>query len=116
MTRFFGKVGFAEEAVETAPGVFENKIVEFPYFGNVERNARRLQEDREKLNNDITVSNSISIVADEYANLHFHKIRYVEWAGAKWKVDDVSVQRPRLLLRLGEVYTDGNPSTTPNTP
>jgi hypothetical protein len=51
-----------------------------------------------------SVSNSISIVADAYANEHFLAIRYVEWVGELWTVQDVEIQTPRLLLRLGEVY------------
>jgi hypothetical protein len=43
-------------------------------------------------------------VADAYANEHYFAIRYVEWAGVRWTVRDVEVQRPRLLLRLGEVW------------
>jgi hypothetical protein len=31
-------------------------------------------------------------------------MRYVEWAGVRWDVTDVEVQRPRLILRLGGVY------------
>lgn len=58
----------------------------------------------EGLNSDITVTNSISIVADEFAIKHFFKIKYVEWAGEFWTVDNVEVQAPRLILSLGSVY------------
>ena len=102
MAKFSGKIGYGV-AVETAPGVWEDTIVERSYFGDVVKNTRKLQEG-EGLNNDLTVGNSISIVADAYANEHFFAIRYVEWSGALWTVSDVEVQRPRLLLRLGRVY------------
>jgi hypothetical protein len=69
----------------------------------VVRNTRKL-EPGEGLNNDISVGNSISIVADAYANEHFFAIRYIQWAGVLWTVSDVEVQSPRLLLRLGGVY------------
>ena len=87
-------------------------IVEKQYFGDVVRNTRRLQ-DGEYLNNDLTVSNSISIVADAYANNHFFAARYVTWQGARWTVSDVEVQPPRLILRLGEVYNGPTPVPTP---
>lgn len=103
MARFFGEVGYVQESVETAPGVYENQIIEKSYYGDVIRNTRKLQ-DGQKVNDDISVQNSISIVADEYAGEHFFAIRYVRWAGALWRVTDVEVQHPRLLLRLGEVY------------
>ena len=103
MARFRGVVGYVEEAVETSPGVFENVMVEKTYTGEITRNTRKLQ-DGGKVNDDISVQNSISVVADAYAVEHFFAIRYVLWAGTRWKVSDVEVQRPRLLLRLGEVY------------
>lgn len=102
MARFFGRIGYGD-TVETSPGVWVDQIVEYSYYGDVLRNARSLQQG-EHLNDKLSVQNSISIVADEYANEHFFNIRYVEWAGTLWTVSTVEVQRPRLLLRLGEVY------------
>lgn len=64
----------------------------------------------ETLNDDISVSNQISIVADEYADKFFHAIRYVEWSGALWTVSLVTVQRPRLVFELGEVYNGPLPA------
>lgn len=102
MARFSGVVGYGETG-ESAPGVWKDVITERTYFGEIVRNTRRLQEG-ENLNNDLSVGNSISVVADAYANQHFHAIRFVEWAGALWTVIEVEVQSPRLLLRLGGVY------------
>lgn len=107
MARFFGRIGYGE-SVETAPGVWIDAIVERDYFGDVIRNARTLREG-ENLNADLSVQNSISIVADAYANDHFFAIRYVEWAGTLWTVSSVEVQSPRLILRLGEVYNGPTP-------
>jgi hypothetical protein len=92
--------------------VWSDVITEVEYYGDVIRNTRRLQEG-EYLNNDLSVSNSISIVADAYANEHFFAIRYIKWAGALWTVSDVDAsQSPRLLLRLGGVY-NGPTAATP---
>jgi hypothetical protein len=112
MAKFAGKVGYGE-SVEKPPlsGKYVDEITEFPYFGDVIRNSRRL-EDGEDLNRDISVSgNSISIVADEYASKHFFAIRYVEWAGSLWTVTSVEVRRPRLILNLGSVYNGPTPET-----
>ena len=111
MTRFFGRIGYGE-SIETAPGVFQDNIIEYSYYGDVVRNARNLRQG-ENLNPDLSVQNSISVVADAYANEHFFAIRYVEWAGVLWTVDSVEVQSPRLLLRLGEVYNGPTPAATP---
>lgn len=108
MARFFGRVGYGE-MVESEPGVWKDQITEYSYYGDIVRNMRQLREG-ENLNNDLSVQNSISIVADQYANDHFFAIRYVEWAGTLWKVSSVDVQSPRLVLSLGEVYNGPTPS------
>ncbi len=103
MAKYYGRVGFADGTVETAPGVWKERIVEREYYGDVIRNTRRLRE-TEFLNDSITIGNSISIVSDPYALQNFHAIRYIEWMGTNWKVSSVEVQYPRLVLGLGEVY------------
>lgn len=107
MAKFYGKIGYGQD-VDKGNGVWSTQITEKSYFGDVVRNARRL-EDGQKVNSDISLSNSVSIVADEYANTHFFAIRYVEWAGALWLVTDVEVQSPRLILRLGGAYNGPTP-------
>jgi hypothetical protein len=102
MAKWFGTIGYAA-LVETSPGVWEEQIEERAYYGDVIRNSRRLQS-TEHLNDDINVSNEISIIADPYAINNFHSMRYVEFMGAKWKVSNVDVQYPRLKLTLGGLY------------
>ena len=104
MAKFYGKIGFAEMA-ETAPGVWVENITEREYYGDVNRNIRRLQTGM-GLNDDISVSNEISIVSDPYANENFHSMRYVRYMGAKWKISSVDVQYPRLILTLGGEYNE----------
>lgn len=111
MARFYGRVGYGETQ-EVKPGIHEDVIVEHMYYGDIVRNSRQLSEG-EHLNKDLSVSNEIRIVADAYALDHYFAIRYVEWAGVLWTVNTVEVQRPRLLLRLGEVYNGQVPSETP---
>ena len=89
--------------METVPGVWTEKITEREYFGDVIRNSRRLQNSG-NLNDNVTISNEISILSDPYAINNFHSMRYVEFMGAKWKVSDIEVQYPRLLLTLGGLY------------
>lgn len=101
--RFYGPVGYAQSSVESAPGVWTEPIVEVSYYGNVVRNTRQLREGT-SVNDDITVGNNISIVADAYANENFMSIRYVAWLGSLWTVSAVEVQAPRLLLTLGGIY------------
>lgn len=102
MAKWFGAIGYAD-ATETSPGVWEEVITERSYFGDLTRNTRRLQT-ADQLNDDINISNELSIVADPYANEHFHSMRYAEFAGAKWKISSVEVKYPRLILSLGGLY------------
>lgn len=102
MARFHGEIGFGE-SVETKPGVWENIITERNYYGDVLQNTRKLEQS-ELLNNDLTVSNSISIMSDVYANEHISAIQYVKWAGTRWTVVNVEIQSPRLILRMGGVF------------
>ena len=102
MNKFYGKIGYAITK-ETTPGVWVEQIVERSYYGDVIRNIRCLQSS-ENLNDDINVSNEISIVADAFANQNFHSMRYVEYMGTKWKVSSIEVKYPRLILSIGGVY------------
>ena len=111
MAKFYGAIGYAQ-TLETAPGVWEDVITERKYYGDVLRNTRQLTSG-ESSNNDISINNSFSILADAYAHEHFFAIRYLRWAGAVWTVTDVEVQRPRLILRIGGLHngpTAGTPS------
>ena len=102
MTRWCGVIGYAE-TLEIEPGVWSEEFTERKYYGDLLRNSRRLQVSQQ-INDDITISNQISILADPYAVQHFHAIRYAELFGTKWKVSSVEVQYPRLILELGGVY------------
>lgn len=104
MAKWFGVIGFAE-TVETVPGVWDNKITKREYYGDVIRNTRRLQS-TDQVNDDINISNEISIVADPYAMNNFHSMRYVEFMGSNWKVSNVDVQYPRLVLSIGGVWNE----------
>lgn len=103
MAKFYGPIGYAVTE-ETTPGVWENHIIiERMYFGELVRNTRRLQT-ADKLNDNINVLNEISILADPFACENFHLMKYVGFMGAKWKIESVQVQYPRLILTIGEVY------------
>lgn len=102
MAKYYGAVGYAK-SVEVRPGIWKDEIIERKYYGDVIRNNRRL-ESGEQVNDDINISNEISILADPYANENFHLIKYVEFMGTKWKVSNITVQFPRLILSVGGVY------------
>ena len=102
MAKFYGAIGYAVTE-ETAPGVWEEQITERMYYGELVRNTRKLHT-ADQLNDDINVANEVSILADPFAYENFYSIKYVEFMGAKWKVTNVEVQYPRLILTVGGVY------------
>jgi hypothetical protein len=111
MPKFTGVVGYGQ-SVQTDPGVYEDQIVERKLSGDVLKNSRKMQDGTGPINGDLTPSNSISLVADAYARENFWRIRYISWAGTLWTVTDVTVERPRLILRLGKVYNGPRPADT----
>lgn len=102
MAKFYGEIGYIE-TVETEPGIFEEQVIKRNYSGDLLRNSRRLQT-TDQINDNINISNELSIVADPYANDHFHNMRYAKFNGTAWKITNVEVQYPRLILTLGGIY------------
>lgn len=113
MGKFYGIIGYAESR-ETKVGVWEEVRTERNYSGDVLRISRRLQAG-ENLNEDLTINNEISILADPFAYQNFHAMRYIKWMGASWKISKIDVQRPRLILSIGGLYNGktGPTSVTP---
>lgn len=100
--RYHGNIGFGKSQ-EIVPGVWDDVIIERPYYGDVVRDTRNFTE-TDKVNNDLTIGNSFSIVADGYIFENLASIRYIEWAGSRWTITEVVQQTPRLLIRVGSVY------------
>ena len=109
MNRFYGAVGYGRSVENpVGSGIWKDEITEHVYTGDVIRNTKR-NETGDTVLPDISVQNSISIVADAYANDHFMLIKYVRWAGVLWTVPSVEVRAPRLILNLGSVYNGPTP-------
>lgn len=104
MAKFYGAVGFAVTD-ETSPGIWEAVITEKLYSGDVIKNTNKWRSN-EHLNDDIVVNNQISIVADPYAYDNFFAMKFVKWMGTAWRITNVEVQRPRLLISLGGMYNE----------
>lgn len=104
MARFCGDIGFAIE-VETAQDVFEPLITQRRYFGDI-LSARKRTENGEGLNDDVSLSVRVSIVADPFAEQHLSEMVFVVLNGTKWKVTDREVQYPRIILSVGGVYNE----------
>ena len=104
MAKFYGAIGYAE-TLETKPGVWRDVITERNYSGDVLQFSRRW-ETGQGLNDDVNINNKISIVADPFAYKNFMTMKYIVWMYAKWKITNVEVQYPRLILTIGGVYNE----------
>lgn len=102
MAKFYGIIGFAVSE-ETRPGVWTERVKERTYRGDLTRTASRW-EGTETLNDNVNITNRISIVADPFVYEHFSAIRYIKFLGAYWKVTNIDVSYPRLNLTVGGVY------------
>ena len=109
MAKFFGEIGFATQ-VQTEPGIWEDKIIEKPYYGDVFREARRFGSSDEILGS-INLSNQISIIADGFLTDNIQNLKYVRWMGGRWKISYVELKFPRLVLELTGVYNGPTPSS-----
>ena len=103
MAKFHGKIGFAGEQTETSPGIWTEGITEREYSGDLLKFSRRTQGS-DKVNDDMTINNQISIITDAYLNENLYAVRYVTFMGGKWKIDLVDVEYPRLIFTLGGLY------------
>lgn len=107
--RYCGKVGYSS-TVETRSGVWVDEgIVERTYYGDVIRLSRRYHT-VEQVNDELSISYQISVLADPYALEHFVDIKYVIWKGVKWKVSNVEIEHPRLKMTVGGVYKENDES------
>lgn len=114
MAKFYGYVGFAE-MVETAPGVHRETYVEYPYYGDLKQDLRKLQP-TDTVNDTVVFQNLVEIMGDKYAYDHYFAMRYVRVNGVNWKVGYVEVRYPRLWIRFGEVWNGQTADTAPGTP
>lgn len=102
MAKFYGVIGYAIQK-ETAPGVWEDEIIEKNYRGDVGLNQFRWQNG-DKINDDLNIDNSISIIADEYAYNTYGYMKYIIWHGQKWKIQSLAINRPRIVIQIGGLY------------
>jgi hypothetical protein len=104
MAKFHGKVAFAKDE-ETPPesGVWVKVVTEREYLGDVIRESRQFSN-ATQVNDSLTLNNRVSIVSDDFANANFFSMVYVIVGGVYWRVSNVEIQRPRLIISFGGVY------------
>lgn len=104
MSKFYGVIGFVKD-VESDPGVWKHVTTEKTYYGDVIRLDRRWDQPTE-VNDHLTLSEEINIVADSYILDNLSYIKYVNVYGVKWKVNTITPAYPRIRLTLGGEYNE----------
>lgn len=108
MAKFYGVIGYALPK-EIRPGYWGDEIVERKYRGDIVLDQRRWQS-ADKVNDDLNIDNSISIVADQYAYDNSGVMKYIVWNNTPWKVQSFSINRPRIVIQIGGIYNGERPS------
>ena len=106
--RVSGVIGYGEQT-KIRPGVVEDVIIEKKFRGETVRPPSSGHDEGGKVNDDLKVGVTLSIVAGAYHSTHVHAIRYITWQGKRWKVANVDVAHPRLIMRLGGLYNGPTP-------
>ena len=110
MARYHDRVGFLIPIDDQRTGLATNRVVERPYYGKVLEHTRRW-ESSEHVNDDLSISNQISITANDYAFKHMSAIAYARYMGGYWKVTSIRVKGPEIVLTLGGVWNGQVEST-----
>ena len=114
MARFHGEIGFlrtVEEDPENRPGIWVEKLTKRKYYGDVFSNSRRWDQNG-NLNDNLTINNRISIVADSFVKENLGAMKYVRWQGVNWKITNAEIQYPRIILTIGGEYHEPEQANT----
>lgn len=104
--KWYGQIGYWTSVKdESDPFKTIHKITEKNYYGDLLRNTKRDQSGS-TINDNFTISNQITILADPFAFENFHHMRYVTFFGNKWKITSATVQFPRITLEIGQLYSE----------
>lgn len=109
MAKWHGYIGFAEN-VEATPGIWEEVITEKEIYGEIMRN-RNIEKREEQINMSPILSMQLRIILNPYIKNNIQNIRYIVYSpkindeNTRWKITDVEIQYPSVLLTIGGVYT-----------
>ena len=105
MSKCSGKIGYAM-VQETEPGIWDEIIVEKRYTGDLTRNTYKYSQNNESTNDNITLNNNISILANKFINENLGIMRYITYMNHKWKISSIEIVPPRIIITLGDMYNE----------
>lgn len=104
--KFSGEAGFRLKDVEVEPDVYEPQLVSKIIKGDVVQNRYGRQNGDKSTIDNITITNQLSIVANQFLMKHISNLVYVKFQGVKWKVISYNIKAPRIFVDLGGVYNE----------
>lgn len=105
MAKYYGEIGFSI-STEVRPGVWKKELRTRNYAGDLVRSTNYNWQNGNKVNDDLNITNQISIISDKFAEENMGSMKYAVFASQRWKITSVSVEYPRLVLSLGGLYND----------
>lgn len=113
MAKWSGRIGFVTTSESpVGSGIYRDVVVIKSFTGDVKQVTRRWQVE-DKINDDVTMNNTISVVATPYLMQNFYSIRFISFMNAWWSVNAVVMDYPRLTLEIGGLY-HGDTTATSN--
>lgn len=108
MAKFVGVIGLIQ-TVEESPGYFKPTPREISCKGDLLKNNTKRENNSDSTNDNISISNRISIVANPYSKEHIFEMTYLKFKlpklGGTWKITNAEVEDSRIILTLGGVYS-----------
>lgn len=102
--KFCGSIGFIKQE-EIEAGIYGDVVAEKNYYGEVLQNFRKWKSS-DKVNDDIVLTNKLSVIADSFMTENLGAMKYVVYLGQKWKIDSAEIEYPRIVLTLGGLYNE----------
>jgi hypothetical protein len=124
MAKFYGTIGYSVtkeimvddgSGSEVGTGKWVDEVIEKLYTGDVIKPAYKWRS-TDNINPDVVVSDTISIIADGFMLSNTHSMKYVRWRDACWSIVGVDIERPRVLITLGGLFSGQTYAATPVTP
>lgn len=112
--RFYDDVIFVIQKEDpNAPGNWKEYRIVKPMRGEWKRLISKWTPGS-KVIDDKRVNNQLEIIADSFALANFTQIRSIKWRGLEWSVNTVTLNPPRLVLEIGDLYNAGTESFSPS--
>ena len=103
MAKFYGKVGYVLTE-EISPGVWGERSIVRRCAGDILTSSRRY-ENGTSINDNLVLSSRLSLIADSFMTSNLAQIKWVELWDTKWKVTNIEVLYPRVILSMGGVWS-----------